>query len=67
MIVGIGIIVGSWVSLSIVGKWAMGEDGVMNYPKLFSAPMWAALICLGLLLAFYPSHSPRRGDVPEVS
>ncbi|MEM9800613.1 MAG: MFS transporter [Planctomycetota bacterium] len=63
VIVGIGIIVGSWVSTAIVGAWAMGPDEVMDYRKLFSVPMWASLACLVLLLLFYPSRSPRRGDV----
>ena len=62
VIVGIGIIVGSYIATAIVGKWAM-TDGVMDYTKLFSAPMWAALVCLALLLAFYPARSPRRGDL----
>ena len=30
----------------------------MNYTKLFSAPMWAAIACLVLLVAFYPKKSP---------
>jgi nucleoside transporter len=64
VIVGIGIIVGSWISLSVVGKWAMVsvvmEDGSiasrMDYTRLFSAPMWASLACLALLIALYPSR-----------
>ncbi|MFT5050234.1 MAG: nucleoside transporter [Chlamydiales bacterium] len=60
VVVGIGIIVGSWVSTSLVGAWAMGTDG-MDYTRLFSAPMWASLVCLVLLLVFYPSRS--RADV----
>jgi nucleoside transporter len=54
IIIGIGIIVGSWISTSLVGKWAMGDDG-MDYTKLFRVPMWASLACLALLLVFYPS------------
>ncbi|MEM9381063.1 MAG: MFS transporter [Planctomycetota bacterium] len=64
VIIGIGIIVGSWLATAVVGAWAMGEDGVMDYRRLFSAPMWASLACLALLLVFYPSWSPRRGDQP---
>ncbi|MEM1452636.1 MAG: MFS transporter [Planctomycetota bacterium] len=64
VIIGIGIIVGSWVATAVVGAWAMGEDEVMDYRKLFSVPMWASFACLALLLAFYPSRSPRRGDLP---
>ncbi len=63
VIVGIGIIVGSWVSTAVVGKWAEIEPGVMDYTKLFSVPMYASLACLALLLVFYPARSPRRGDV----
>jgi predicted MFS family arabinose efflux permease len=54
IIIGVGIIVGSWVSTSLIGKWAMGEDG-MDYTKLFSVPMWAAVACFAILLLFYPS------------
>ena len=32
----IGIIVGSYVATAVVGAWAMGEDEVMDYTKLFS-------------------------------
>ena len=60
VIVGIGIIVGSWISTSVIGKWASGEDGVMNYRRLFSAPMWGALACLAILLVFYPSARSKR-------
>ena len=55
IIVGIGIAVGSWISTSLVGNWAMGDDDVMNYTKLFSVPMWASIVCLAFLLFFYPS------------
>jgi nucleoside transporter len=66
VIVGIGIIVGSWISTSVVGNWAqetvLDASGKavthMNYTTLFSAPMWAAIACLVLLEAFYPKKSP---------
>ena len=54
VIVGIGIIVGSWISTSVIGEWAR-EGEVMNYSRLFSVPMWAALVCFLLLLVLYPS------------
>ncbi len=55
VIVGIGIIVGSWISTSVVGKWAMDEaTGQMDYRRLFSVPMWAALACFAILLLLYP-------------
>lgn len=63
VIIGIGIIVGSYVATAVVGKWASLEGGGMDYTKLFSVPMWASLGCLALLLVFYPNRSPRRGDV----
>lgn len=63
VIIGIGIIVGSYVATAIVGEWASLEGGGMDYTKLFSVPMWASLACLVLLLVFYPNRSPRRGDV----
>ncbi len=53
IIIGIGIIVGSMIA-GKVAAWAQTSEGVMDYTKLFSIPMWAALVCLGLLLAFYP-------------
>ncbi|MEZ6013903.1 MAG: MFS transporter [Planctomycetota bacterium] len=63
VIIGVGIIVGSYVATAVVGKWAALEGGGMDYTKLFSAPMWAAIACLALLLVLYPSRSPRRGDI----
>jgi hypothetical protein len=52
VIVGIGIVLGSYVAGQI-GDWATTDD-VVDYSKLFSIPMYASLVCLGLLLAFYP-------------
>jgi nucleoside transporter len=62
VIVGIGIIVGSWFATSVAGNFATeqvvndaGETvGQMNYTTLFSIPMWMALGCLVVLLVFYP-------------
>ncbi|HYE98361.1 MAG TPA: MFS transporter [Planctomycetota bacterium] len=62
VIIGIGIIVGSWFSLSIVAKWAAVSPTQMNYTKLFSVPMWMALACLVLLFVMYPSR--RKDAVP---
>lgn len=59
VIVGIGIIVGSWFATSIVGSWA-STDGGMNFTRLFSVPMWMAVACFVALLIFYPS-AKRRG------
>ena len=60
VIIGVGIIVGSKISTGI-GALAL-EDGVMNYPKLFSYPMWAAAVCLVLLLVFYPNRKPALAE-----
>jgi nucleoside transporter len=56
VIVGIGIIVGSLIA----GKVAeiSTVDGDMNYTKLFSYPMWAALGCLIFMMAVYPNKPP---------
>ena len=57
VIVGIGIAVGSPVA-TWIGKLAKpDEDAPMDWTKLFSIPMWAALVCLGLLFLFYPGRS----------
>ena len=64
VIVGIGIIVGSWVSTAVVGEWATQPEGGMDYVKLFSVPMYASLACFVALLLFYPSRSLKRGDAP---
>ncbi len=58
VIVGLGIIVGSKIATG-AADWAKVK-GVVDYQKLFSAPMWAALACLGLLLIFYPSGKRSR-------
>ncbi len=52
VIFGVGIIVGS-VFAGQIGEWAR-TDGVMDYTRLFSVPMWLALGCLAALLVFYP-------------
>ncbi len=68
VIVGVGIIVGSWVSTAVVGEWATSAEGVMDYVKLFSVPMYASLACFVALLLLYPSRSPKRGDAaPNLS
>jgi hypothetical protein len=52
VIIGVGIIVGSMIATSAVG-WAT-TDGVLSYPTLFSYPMYASIVCLAILLLFYP-------------
>ena len=70
VIVGLGIIVGSWFATSIVGRWAthvvlddVGQPMLneaaealtrMDYTQLFSIPMWISLACLLVLIVFYP-------------
>jgi hypothetical protein len=63
VIIGVGVIVGSKIA-----GWAAEYSTVstldadahistaVDYTRLFSLPMWAALVCLGLLLLFYPSR-----------
>jgi hypothetical protein len=64
--VGLGLIAGSWIATSIIGGWA-SEGGTMDYRKLFSVPMWAALACLAALLLFYPGgRRPRAVAAPQV-
>ena len=78
VIVGIGIIVGSWFATSIVGSWATvmatpegGGDPVAqtNYTRLFSVTMWIAVWCLLMLLGLYPKRGrfERTGSEPQAS
>ena len=53
VIVGIGIIVGSWFATGVVGAWAATDTG-MDFAKLFSVPMWMAIACIVLMAVFYP-------------
>jgi xanthine/uracil permease len=53
VIIGVGIIAGSYIATSIVPRWATVE-GALSYTRLFSVPMWASIACLAILLAFYP-------------
>jgi len=58
VIVGIGVIVGSEIA-GWTADWAALPSGELDYTRLFSVPMWASLVCFLVLLAFYPSRSPR--------
>lgn len=60
VIVGVGIIVGSYLATAIVPRWAT-VDGTLDYTRLFSVPMWASVACLAFLIVFYPG-----GRVPVV-
>ena len=57
VIVGIGIIVGSLIA-GYIGEIAKPVGEEMNYTKLFSYPMWAALACLVFMMAVYPNKPP---------
>jgi len=54
VIVGVGIIVGSYFATSIVPSWATADDGQLSYTTLFSVPMWVSVACLVCLAIFYP-------------
>ncbi len=62
VIVGIGIIVGSKIA-GAVAEWAT-VDKKLDYAKLFTVPMWVALACLVLLLAFYPGGRKTETKAP---
>ncbi len=66
VIVGVGIIIGSKFATSLVGTWATGENGI-DFQQLFSVPMYMAIGCLLLLLAFYPSKAEIEPQGPSVS
>jgi MFS family permease len=58
VIVGIGIILGSFFATGVVGEWA-DVNGTMDYERLFSVPMWMAVACLVALVLFYRSKPVR--------
>ena len=74
--VGLGIIVGSWFSTSIVGRWASEEitnavgdtETITHYDKLFGVPMWMAIACFVALAVFYPKRGryERTGSEPTI-
>jgi nucleoside transporter len=53
VIVGIGIIVGSWFAGSIVAPWAKA-GGAMDFTRLFSVPMWMSVGCFAVMALGYP-------------
>ena len=61
VIIGIGIIVGSYFATGVVANWASaGGTESMNYTTLFSVPMWMAVVCLLALFVFYPNRVTAR-------
>lgn len=60
VIIGIGIIVGSYFATGVVGAWASlpaEAGGGLDFVRLFSVPMWMAVGCLAFLLVAYPARS----------
>jgi nucleoside transporter len=53
VIVGVGVLVGSLIAAAVKDA-ATGLDEVTNYRVLFSVPLWAALVCVIVLLVAYP-------------
>jgi MFS family permease len=68
VIVGIGVIVGSFVSTKIA-TWAQHGAEKLDYSNpeqtcsLFAAPMWASLAVLVLLVALYPKDRREPANV----
>jgi nucleoside transporter len=58
VIIGVGVIVGSKLATGAAERATL-ESGELDFTRLFSYPMWAALVCLALLLAFYPGGRGR--------
>jgi nucleoside transporter len=71
VIVGVGVILGSWLSTQIA-TYAQAGAKSLDYAvpaqtqALFSVPMWASVGCLVLVAVFYPSKS-RTQIVPVAS
>ena len=61
VIVGIGIIVGSKIAGWVADGRPAPADGALDYTRLFSVPMWAALGCLLVLWALYPARRSAPG------
>ena len=66
--IGVGIIVGSKIS-GWTATWAQGSSAKLDYSDpaqtraLFSVPMWGAVACFALILAFYPARARARAAV----
>jgi nucleoside transporter len=60
IIVGVGIIVGSKLA-GLAAERATLASGELDYTRLFFYPLWAALACLAVLWALYPSRRPAAG------
>jgi len=64
VIIGVGIIVGSYLATTVIPAMATLEDGTLSYPRLFNVPMWAAIVCLAILFVFYPGGRRRVRETP---
>ena len=60
VIIGIGIIVGSYLASGVATYATEGDQ--IDFVGLFTIPMYAAAACFFLLLLFYPS----RADVESM-
>ena len=56
VIIGIGIIVGSYFATGVIGQWAT-VDGEIDFVRLFSFPMWIAAGSLLVMLVAYPNRA----------
>ena len=67
VIIGIGIIVGSYIATSLVQSWASDgkefsyADGDITR-RLFSVPMWASLVTFVYILFLYPKSRIQDRD-----
>ncbi len=62
VLIGIGIIVGSWFATSVAVRLATDKDGVMSNQMLFAIPMVIAIFCLAVLLLAY--RTPKSAASP---
>lgn len=60
VIIGIGIIVGSWFAGSVVAPWAKGGTESIDFTKLFSVPMWIAVACFVVMAIGYPGGKRQK-------
>ncbi len=61
VIIGFGIVVGSKIA-SIVAQWSSisgNSSEQLDYTRLFSVPMWAALLTLLVFLFLYPGRKEK--------
>ena len=54
VVVGVGIIVGSWFAGQVGQAATPAEGAPMDYRFLFGIPLWITVACLAALLLLYP-------------